>query len=233
MTVSEAHMTVSEAHSLVLTSSMGLGICKSDNTFSCGNYETPKVKLALSSLVIDDQYTYELATLKLKVSVHSWPSDSVFLVFNDGMAIMEDQNQDARAANRLLDALLTLKEVAILNDQEIGSVSDATFAKAAADYRNASTKPTISEDSRKYQVQAEGAIRDKQYEEAAYRYCEALKSAPWWAEAHFNRALVLGEMKEYRIAVKEMQRYLSLIPDAPDAQAAQNKIYDWERKVGH
>jgi hypothetical protein len=29
-----------------------------------------------------------------------------------------------------------------------------------------------------------------------------------------------------------MKRYLALVPDAPDARAAQDKIYDWERKAG-
>jgi hypothetical protein len=224
-------VSVSQASQLV-RSHIGNAICKSDNTFSCGPYESPEVKLSIGDLVVDNQYKFELATLKLDVSVHSWPSDSVFLVFDDGMAILEDQNQDARYATRLSDALLTLKNAAILNVQEIGSGSDAGFAAVVSAYRNAATNPVISENARMYTVQAEGAIRDKELEEAAFRYCKTLAIAPWWPEAHFNRALVLGEMKEYGFAVREMRRYLALVPAAPDAQAAQDKIYEWERKAG-
>jgi hypothetical protein len=29
--------------------------------------------------------------------------------------------------------------------------------------------------------------------------------------------------------MREMKYYLQLVPDAPNARAAQDKIYDWER----
>jgi hypothetical protein len=34
------------------------------------------------------------------------------------------------------------------------------------------------------------------------------------------------------VAVAEMNRYLVLVPDAPNASAAQDKIYEWEGKAG-
>jgi hypothetical protein len=59
-----------------------------------------------------------------------------------------------------------------------------------------------------------------------------LDIAPWWPEGHFNRALIMGETKKYWDAMREMKRYLLLVPDAPDARAAQDKIYQWESVAG-
>ena len=222
--------SVSQARYLV-TSNIGRAVCKSDNVFTCSNYESPNVKLGINSIEIDGNYRYELAPLNIVVLVSSWPGRSVFLIFNDGMAILEDQNGNPGSANTLSDALLTLKKVAVLNDEEIGDESDAAFQDVVVSLRSAATKPTIPENARMYKLQAEDAIRNKEFEEAAYRYSEALKVAPWFAQAHFNRALVLGEINEFGFAVKEMKRYLALVPDAPDASAAQKQIYIWQGKV--
>ena len=70
------------------------------------------------------------------------------------------------------------------------------------------------------------------HSEAANFYEEALSPAPWWPLGHINRALVLGEIENYESAIVEMKRYLLLVPDVANARAAQDKIYDWERKAG-
>jgi hypothetical protein len=36
---------------------------------------------------------------------------------------------------------------------------------------------------------------------------------------------------DYPDAIIEMKRYLMLVPDAPNARALQDKIYNWERKA--
>lgn len=92
---------------------------------------------------------------------------------------------------------------------------------------------SLPEGARRLKVQAELAVREKKFQDAADLYGESLRVAPWWAEGHFNQALVLGEIKNYDIAVREMGYYLQLAPDAPNARAAQDKIYEWERKAKH
>lgn len=42
-----------------------------------------------------------------------------------------------------------------------------------------------------------------------------------------STALVLSETDKFSDAIIEMKRYLALVPDAPDARALQDKIYDW------
>jgi len=39
---------------------------------------------------------------------------------------------------------------------------------------------------------------------------------------------LLGEAENYPDAVSEMKKYLALEPNAKDARAAQNKLYQWE-----
>ena len=104
---------------------------------------------------------------------------------------------------------------------------EAGFREIADRYRNA-RKTESSREARKYKVQAERAVENKRFGEAADRYADALVAAPWWPEGHFNRALILGEMGHYGKAIKEMKKYLMLVPDAADARAAQDRIYEWE-----
>lgn len=118
-------------------------------------------------------------------------------------------------------------EFAVPDPQE-----EERFVRAAQDYGEAVNKPVLPEEARKFKVQAEGAVRDKKFDEAAKLYSKALNIAPWWPEGHFNRAIVLGENRYYQGAIHEMKRYLALVPNAPDARAAQDKIYEWERKAG-
>lgn len=129
----------------------------------------------------------------------------------------------------IINALYVLQRSAIQARKE-NEIYDYNFAASLADYRNKATSNTpLPEEANKYKIQAEGAVRDKQFDDAVDFYAEALKIAPWWPAGHFNRALVLGETGDYEMAMREMKNYLLLAPDAPNARAAQNKIYDWER----
>ncbi len=106
---------------------------------------------------------------------------------------------------------------------------EAAWKEAVQHYREAPVKPALPENARRFKVQAEAAFEQKEFVESAAFYREALKIAPWWPEGHFNRALLLAETGRYRDAIGEMRKYLSLVPDAPDARAAQDKVYEWER----
>ncbi len=105
----------------------------------------------------------------------------------------------------------------------------AVFEAEAKKYRALVVKPELPEEARRFNVQAVAAFKDKQFKEAAESYANALKAAPWWPEGHFNRALILGELNRFAEAIREMKRYLQVVPDAPNARAAQDKIYEWER----
>jgi tetratricopeptide (TPR) repeat protein len=147
-----------------------------------------------------------------------------YIVFGAGR---EDRvtSFNRHASERLADALHRLK---IESMKSANPAIEAEFAEAAERYRAANPKPEFPEAARRYRVQAEAAVRDKEFDVAADLYAEALNLAPWWPEGRFNRALILGELKDYAEATVEMKRYLALVPDAPNARAAQDKIYEWE-----
>ncbi len=133
------------------------------------------------------------------------------------------------AGRTFMNALYVLQQNAI-KEKRGADEYDASFAASLADYRRkAASNAALPEEANKYKVQAEGAVRDKELDDAADFYAEALKIAPWWPVGRFNRALVLGEAGDYEMAKREMKHYLQLVPDAPNARAAQNKIYEWER----
>jgi hypothetical protein len=92
-------------------------------------------------------------------------------------------------------------------------------------------KPQLPEDARRFAVQAQGAISDNDFTTAADYFQKALDVAPWWPEGHYQRAILLSGADDYGGAIAEMKRYLMLAPNAPNARAAQDKIYDWERKA--
>jgi len=107
----------------------------------------------------------------------------------------------------------------------------ADFDEIARPYRDAAVKPVPGEDVRRYQVQAEDAVNEKRFTDAARAYGAALEIAPWWPAGHFDRAIVLGELGRYPQAVREMKMYLMLVPNTPDARKAQDTIYRWEAKA--
>lgn len=116
--------------------------------------------------------------------------------------------------------------------QEAALPDEVRFEKVAKAYREAQPKPAFPESARKLKVQAESALREKDFKDAQSLYRQALDLVPWWADGRYNRALILGELKDYREAMVEMKRFLVLAPDSPDARAAQDRIYEWERKAG-
>lgn len=104
----------------------------------------------------------------------------------------------------------------------------AAFEAEAKRYKESAVKPAFPEEARKYKAQAEFAFQQRRFEDAETMYAKALKSAAWWPDGHFNRAMILSELSRYQEAIREMKRYLLLAPDAPDAREAQDRIYQWE-----
>ena len=89
----------------------------------------------------------------------------------------------------------------------------------------------LPEDARRYGVQA-GVLAEKRlYAEATSLYRQALGIAPWWAEGHFNRALLFEEQSRFPDAITAMKAYLELSPNGTDSRSAQDKIYEWELKA--
>jgi tetratricopeptide (TPR) repeat protein len=98
-------------------------------------------------------------------------------------------------------------------------------------YSKLKDKPEIPETARKYMVQANSATTEKKYADAIKLWNKVLSIAPYYSVAYFNEALLYEFQADYRSSIANMNKYLELYPDAPDARAAKDKIYEWEGKV--
>jgi tetratricopeptide (TPR) repeat protein len=112
-----------------------------------------------------------------------------------------------------------------------GEQSLAVIKTVAETMRKLPNRPELPEEARRFGVQATTAAERKSYDEAIALFSNGLEAAPWWAEGHFNRALLLANQNRYQEAVTSMKQFLVLAPNAPDARAAQDKIYEWEMKA--
>lgn len=109
----------------------------------------------------------------------------------------------------------------------------ADFARKAAVYREAKVKPAVSEEQRKYIVQANVMNQRKAYAKAVGLYLHAVEIDPVaYPGAYFNLALLSAQMERYQPAISYMKQYLLLEPEAKDARSAQDKIYEWEALQG-
>lgn len=105
---------------------------------------------------------------------------------------------------------------------------EARFREALAKYPDPAGRPELPEEARRFKVQAEAAFRDRRIQDALNLYSQAAGAAPWWAEGFFNIALLAAELKQHDVAIRNMKRYLLLLPGAANAREAQDKVYEWE-----
>ncbi len=107
------------------------------------------------------------------------------------------------------------------------------FKPIAEQYRILKIKPSISEEQRKYIVQANGFNEQKIYQKAIEFYKKAIEvDQTAYPAAYSNLALLSAQTKTYHTAIYYMKKYLMLEPEADDARSAQDKIYLWEAQLG-
>jgi len=135
--------------------------------------------------------------------------------------------KDLEFAERFADDLVyfqNMKNFIVLKDVE-------DFEVAAARYRALREKPAISEETRKFIVQANAQTQLKNYKQAIELYENAIEVDPTNPMVYNNEALLLAMVGRYDAAINRMKKYLKLVPEAVDARAAQDKIYEWEGMV--
>ncbi len=103
------------------------------------------------------------------------------------------------------------------------------FEPIAKTYRAKQIKPSISEDQRKFIVQANLLNQRKEYSRAIALYLKAIEPDPTsYPSAYTNLALLSAQLNDYQSAIFYMKKYLMLEPVAADARSCQDKIYEWE-----
>lgn len=108
------------------------------------------------------------------------------------------------------------------------------FKSIALKYRAMEVKPKLSEEQRKYVVQANFYAKQKKYSQAIMLYRKVIKINPTsYPVAYNNLALLYAQVNQFPLAIFYMRHYLFLEPDAKDARAGQDKIYEWDLMVKH
>lgn len=138
-----------------------------------------------------------------------------------------DKNEDAQVFAEHLYAIVHHSY------QELNLDSLLTVFKPVAEQFHAlQEKPLVTEEQRKYIVQANAMNEGKEYERAIGFYNKAIEISPVaFPAAYYNLALLHAQVNDFRQAIFNMKKYLLLVPNAPDARAAQDKIYEWELKL--
>jgi tetratricopeptide (TPR) repeat protein len=155
-----------------------------------------------------------------------------YVTYQDGKTYWW-QNKDRDRAERFNAALRFVAQQAMHNvDASIAAELDK-FGPQAQAWRALPEKPKMTDDAYAHKVLAEAAYGDHDLAKAMLEYSLALQKFPTWPEGQFNAALIGGELKRYRSAVLHMKEYLALAPEAPDAQAAKDKIILWQDKTQH
>jgi len=98
--------------------------------------------------------------------------------------------------------------------------------------------PALPEEARRKTVQAEELIRKGDFAEAAACFKDAIRLAPYVPSLHYNLAMMQikilsdagGEdrSREVADAIKSLEAYLDLAPDAGDAREVKDRVYRLE-----
>lgn len=173
-------------------------------------------------------YNKETQAAKILISKGADVDHAISMAERDA-ANAKKPEKDSSAAAMLRELRETVKRCTIKYRRD--ESEEAAFRESAARYRSLPAKPELPEEAREFRVRAEYAIGQKQFQEAVDLYGRALKISPWWPEGHFNQALILGEMGCPEEAIAAMNRYIALVPDAPDIRAARDRVYQWKGMI--
>jgi len=116
-----------------------------------------------------------------------------------------------------------------LEQQTNAAANAALLDLVAKAYRSLATKPPLPDDARAEKLKAEAALQSGDTAAAGHAYMAALNAAFWWPEGHRELALLLAKLNKPADAIVDMNDYLELAPDAPDAAQMREKIADWSR----
>lgn len=138
-------------------------------------------------------------------------------------------NSDLKKLEKLrLNLILIQKQLKEKRDEARRLV----FEQKAAEYRAMKVKPVVSEEQRKFIVQANAFNQQKMYTKAIELYFKAIEvDQTAYPAGYSNLALLLAQTNNFSAAIINMKKYLLLEPEAADARSAQDKIYEWEAMI--
>lgn len=109
------------------------------------------------------------------------------------------------------------------------AASRETRAAVVALARAMPEPPEIPEEARKHMVKSQFLLnRGAGQSQVEAEIQAALDAAPWWSDGYYNLGLVQGAQGRYKDGIASLRSFMAGSPDSPQAQAAQDKIYEFE-----
>ena len=194
----------------------------SDHTYTIGQSEM------LAASAISTRFNNNLLKYKIVVEKSQQGGNYPYVIFLEDLISFRFYKDDLAGAKTIADALYLLQQVQKdrqgKHDKQI-----ADFEPIAAQYRALIIKPPVSEEQRKYIVQANALTKQKQFKKAEEKYRKVIELDPTsYPAAYFNMALLAAQENFPGTAIFRMKQYLLLVPESKDARSAQDKIYEWE-----
>jgi tetratricopeptide (TPR) repeat protein len=136
-----------------------------------------------------------------------------------------DHARVSEAAGSFVEALTDYADAMKIADD---ATADLIRQRVAATLKGHAYLTELPEEARKHAVRGDVLIKEGNFANALTEYQAAVKLAPFNAQLYFNTALIHGQLKDFRKAIKAMNVYLQLNPDASNVRAAKDEIYRWE-----
>lgn len=132
---------------------------------------------------------------------------------------MESQGRYREAINELSNALMLAT----------GETEKLIRRRMAALYGRHSRSIGIPREAEDHVQKARVLIEEvKKYDKAAAEFKEAIRIAPYVAGYYYNLAATYDLLKDYRSAIRYMEIYTDIAPDAPDAKEARSMVIRWK-----
>jgi tetratricopeptide (TPR) repeat protein len=156
--------------------------------------------------------------------------DYIWFDENTGVCFKKDQgNIFYTNLTSLVDILKKAQsnyKATIMNNQL------AEFKMKSSEYLSKEVKPDLSEEQRKFVVQANAASEEKKYALALEMYDKVFQINPYsYPQGYYNAALIAAQQQDFALAIFNMNKYIILSPNAEDTRKAQDKIYEWEMYI--
>ena len=148
-----------------------------------------------------------------------------------------DEKQLAQKAEQAGDLRQALTQyTTLLQSTGEGSDQEYTLQEKIIDLaQRIKPTPAVPEETQKHMARGRAAVqlaKDKQgFLKAANEFQQGLRLAPWWPEGYYNLGVVLDKAGKYKEAIKNLKLYLKASPNASDAKAVQNLIYEVEYRM--
>jgi len=171
-----------------------------------------------------NEIIYWGALADYRINSYLYTDNNFYVVFGDFQILIKG-NENGK---KLFDALMLIHNQC----REEVKAELAVFETIAVQYRTLKVKPPVSEEQRRYIVQANMYNQEKSYWNAIGSYQKVLElDQTSYPAAYSNLALLYAQVDKFYFAIYNMKKYLLLEPEATDARSAQDKIYEWEAKV--